>query len=136
MKFTIKLIQIDSWQVIWLRYVMSKVLIIEDQQDICFLLTTLAKQRKIYPDCVQTITEALPLLRTTDYNVIFLDSNSPYGLNTEYIDKLKRYSNSKLFVFTAFGNDEIETLGLQKGAYAFIHKPFSYYDIQQIFQSL
>ncbi|UAY52859.1 response regulator [Ferruginibacter albus] len=115
---------------------MSKVLIIDDQEDICFLLSNILKRNGVSCDTAHTLAQGYSLLETHQYDCIFLDNNLPDGFGIDNIEKIKKQSITKVIMITAFANEVIETSARLKGVDDFIHKPFKILSIQNIVEAL
>ena len=104
---------------------MAKVLIVDDADDICFLLTHILKGIGIHADSAYTLSDAFIALNKNDYTIILLDNHLPDGLGIDNIERIKKSSpGSKVIIITA-SNNENKTIALQRGADFFIGKPFS-----------
>jgi CheY-like chemotaxis protein len=102
-------------------------LIIDDEMDICYLLSSILHQKNIQTVFAGSLAEADKVLQTNPgIYFIFLDNHLPDGLGISYISRLKKnFPSSRLIMITA--NDT--TLDRQKaeidGADFFIGKPFT-----------
>lgn len=79
-----------------------KVLIIDDELDICYLLSGILKQKKIKTSYVNTLTEAVAALRNDTPALLFLDNNLPDGVGLDFIRHIKHnYPIVKIIMITA-----------------------------------
>ncbi|UAY53071.1 response regulator [Ferruginibacter albus] len=115
---------------------MSKVLIIDDQEDICFLLSNILQRNGVLCDSAHTLAQGYTLLETHQYDGIFLDNNLPDGFGIDNIEKIKKLGITKVIMITAFANEVMETSARLKGVDAFIHKPFTIFTIQNVVEVL
>ncbi|MBS1742655.1 MAG: response regulator [Bacteroidetes bacterium] len=103
-----------------------KVLIIDDETDICYLLSTLLKQKNLDAEYVNTLSEAAVALKKDTPGIIFLDNHLPDGLGMNFIEYIKlHYPASKIIMITAHDTDADRQRALKGGADYFIGKPFT-----------
>ena len=102
-------------------------LIIDDESDICFLLSNILKQRNVDANVACSLSEADQLLnRVIAPPVIFLDNHLPDGLGINYISKLKKtFPTTKIVMMTAHDNMSDREKAKGEGVDYFIGKPFS-----------
>jgi len=107
---------------------MSKgtVLIIDDETDICYLLSTLLKQKNLDTHYVNTLSDAALALKKDPPEIIFLDNHLPDGLGVNYISTLKKKCPSSIIVMiTAHDTLADREKATSQGVDFFIGKPFS-----------
>ncbi len=103
-----------------------KVLIIDDETDICYLLSTLLKQKNLDADYVNTLTDAAMILKEKTPEIVFLDNHLPDGLGVNFIEYIKsNYPGVKIVMITAHDNVDDRQKALNEGADYFIGKPFT-----------
>ena len=103
-----------------------KVLIIDDETDICYLLSTLLKQKNLDTDYVNTLTDAALALKKDIPGIIFLDNHLPDGLGMNFIEYIKNhYPSIKIVMITAHDTAADRQRALKEGADYFIGKPFT-----------
>ena len=104
-----------------------KVLIVDDEKDICFLLSTILKQKtggKL--TYVNSLSEATLALEDIRPSLIFLDNHLPDGLGINYLGFIKnKLPNAKIVMITAHDTVTDKKVALSRGADAFIGKPFN-----------
>lgn len=114
-----------------------KVLIIDDETDICYLLSTLLKQKNLEADYVNTLTDAASILKEKTPEIIFLDNHLPDGLGVNFIEYIKsNYPGVKIVMITAHDNVDDRQRALNEGADFFIGKPFTRDVIYQTVEQL
>lgn len=105
---------------------MLTALIIDDENDICFLLSNILRNNKISVDYVNTLGDGKAYLETHEPAVLFLDNHLPDGVGVEFIDYVKQqHASTKIVIVTAHDSPEDRSRALQEGANLFISKPFS-----------
>ena|SRR6476661_9108556 len=103
-----------------------KVLIIDDETDICYLLSTLLKQKNLDTDYVNTLTDAALALKKDTPEIIFLDNHLPDGLGMNFIEYIKsHYPSIKIVMITAHDTAADRQKAMKEGADFFIGKPFT-----------
>lgn len=103
-----------------------KVLIIDDEADICYLLSTLLKQKNLETHFVNSLTEAAMALQQNTPGIIFLDNHLPDGLGMNFIEYIKsHYPEIKIVMITAHDTQADRQKALEEGADVFISKPFT-----------
>ena len=106
--------------------VIHNVLIIEDERDICYLLSNILRQKDIIAECVFTLKDAEITLEENSPELIFLDNHLPDGLGVNFISQIKkRYPATNIVIVTAHDTSADRENALYKGADYFIGKPFS-----------
>lgn len=103
-----------------------KILIIDDEGDICYLLSNLMKQRDLKYEHANTLAQAEIAIKEDTPDIIFLDNHLPDGLGINFIEKIKAsHPQIKIAVITAHDNVSDKKRALKKGADIFIAKPFT-----------
>ena len=103
-----------------------KALIIDDEIDICYLLSGILRQNKLETSCVNSLADAQISLRKDQPSIIFLDNNLPDGKGVEFISKIKKMSpHTKVVMITAFDTYSDRSKAYDEGVDFFIGKPFT-----------
>lgn len=103
-----------------------KALIIDDETDICYLLSRLLRQKNYDTAFVNNLTDANNALKSDPPELIFLDNHLPDGLGMNYIGFIKEhYPKSKIIMITAHDSSDDREKALKNGADFFIGKPFT-----------
>ena len=101
-------------------------LIIDDEEDICFLLTSILKKINIHTTHVHNLRQANTALDEAVPEIIFLDNYLPDGKGIHYIQHIKsKIPAAKIIVITAQDSVAEKSFALQTGADDFIAKPFN-----------
>ena len=104
----------------------EEALIIEDEIDICFLLTGILRKKNLNITFVNTIKEALHSLITLHPAILFLDNNLPDGFGVDLIYKIKKNNPAtKIVMISADDTIADKAKALKAGADIFIGKPFT-----------
>ena len=105
----------------------KKALIVDDEKDICYLLSNILKQKNIQTAIASSLEEAEKMLQSSNsYYFVFLDNHLPDGLG---INKIKRWKEkfplSHFIMITAHDSNEERNKAKRDGADYFIGKPFN-----------
>lgn len=104
----------------------KKILIIEDEGDICLLLNIILKNKEIDLDHVNTIARAKEYLSQEKPSVILLDNKLPDGRGLDFISYIREnYPEIKIVMITGDLAASAEELALSQGADVFLEKPFT-----------
>jgi len=105
---------------------MSKALIIDDEIDICYLLSSIIRSKNLQASYVNSLSEAVDVLEKLKPEIIFLDNHLPDGLGVDFIKQIKNfYPSVKIVMITAFDNFSERAKAFSNGADVFITKPFT-----------
>ncbi|HET6996100.1 MAG TPA: response regulator [Chitinophagaceae bacterium] len=104
-----------------------KVLIVDDEMDIRFLLGAILLKKNIQTVFASSLSEADNILENKgNFDCIFLDNLLPDGLGVNHIRQIKRkYPQAKIVMITAHDNQTDRQKATTEGADYFIGKPFS-----------
>jgi DNA-binding response OmpR family regulator len=112
-------------------------LIIDDEYDICFLLSRILRNNSLDVQFVNSITEGKSYLDKLSPNVLFLDNHLPDGYGIDFIKYVKKeHPETKIVMVTAHDTTEDRKRALQEGADVFISKPFSAAEIKTAIQQV
>lgn len=101
------------------------ILIIDDEEDLCWLLSNSLTGKGYNVSTANTISEAVPCLREAP-DLIFLDLKLPDGDGMDLLPKIKRITPDTLVVIiSAYGSEERRLDAKKKGVHSFIDKPLS-----------
>ncbi|MGK2863388.1 MAG: response regulator [Chitinophagaceae bacterium] len=101
-------------------------MIIDDDDDLGQILTSILESRKVYAMTVNSLDEAESYLTYLKPTVIFLDNNFPEGLGINFIRKIKSYDEEiKIIMMTADQSAWIREKAVEEGIDYFLRKPFS-----------
>ena len=105
----------------------KRALIVDDETDICYLLSNILKQKNIQTVFAGSLAEADKMLQSPDYfYYVFLDNHLPDGLGINQIKRWKeRFPSIHLIMITAHDSYEERKKASTDGADSFISKPFS-----------
>src|SRR5215218_6941740 len=103
----------------------KKVLIVEDEADMCLLLNLLVHGEDMELDHVQNLVAADEYLQKEVPSVIILDNKLPDGYGVDFITYLKKkYPAVKIIMISGFDASAVD-VALENGADIFLEKPFT-----------
>jgi len=112
-------------------------LIIDDEYDICFLLSRILRNNHLDVQFVNSITDGKSYLSKHNPSVLFLDNHLPDGYGIDFISYVKKeHPHTKIVMVTAHDTTEDRKKALQEGADVFISKPFSAAEIKTAIQQV
>ena len=102
----------------------KKVLIVDDEADICELIEITLMRMGITSQSALNITDAKILLDTEPFDLCLTDMNLPDGNGIDLVDHVqKNFNDLPIAVITAHGNMESAVKALKAGAFDFVSKP-------------
>ncbi len=106
-----------------------KVLIVEDEGDLCLLLNLLLDGNNMEIDHVPTLAKAGEYLLQEQPSIVLLDNRLPDGFGIDYIGAIKeKYPATKVIMISGLGS-AAKDVAIENGADDFIEKPFTKADI-------
>lgn len=103
----------------------KKVLIVEDEGEMCLLLNILLDGREFELEHVKNLTSADEYLQQEKPAVVILDNKLPDGFGVDFISFIKaKYPAIKIIMISGF-DSSVKDVALQNGADVFLEKPFS-----------
>lgn len=114
---------------------MSRVLVVDDEVEICLLVTQYLRKLGYEVTYSLSIAEAMGKISATPYDLLFVDLNLADGSGYDVIKALRESNvDTKVIVISAYDNERLRAL--QKGASLFLAKPFSKKAIDESLQKL
>ncbi len=111
----------------------STVLIIDDEPDICELLSITLKRMDLKTDTCGDLSSARSLLESNAYDLCLTDMKLPDGNGLDLVDWMQKHVPSiPVAVITAHGNVEAAVKALKLGAFDFVSKPLDLKDLRSI----
>ena len=107
-------------------YEKLKALIVDDEIDVCYLLSSILKYRNLQASYVNSISEAKRVLREDHHSIIFLDNHLPDGFGVNFIREIKKLDPGiKIIMITAQDTNNDKNEAYEQGVDQFIGKPFT-----------
>lgn len=104
---------------------MYKILIIDDDKNLCMLLKKAVITEKIEADCCYTGKDGVDMIANENYQLIVLDVMMPGMNGFETLEKIRGISNIPILMLTARNDSGSKVKGLRLGADDYLTKPFN-----------
>lgn len=103
----------------------KKVLIIEDEGDMCLLLNIMLNGKDMELDHVKKLAAAEEYLQKVQPEVVILDNKLPDGFGIDFISFIKQnYPSIRIIMISGF-DGSAKDVALENGADIFLEKPFT-----------
>lgn len=104
---------------------MYKVLIVDDDKDLCALIKQSLIYEKIKADYCYSGVSALSKIKSTDYQLVILDVMMPGIDGFETLERIREISSVPILMLTSKNSSSSKVLGLRSGADDYLTKPFN-----------
>jgi two-component system, OmpR family, response regulator len=109
---------------------MEKVLIVDDEVDICYFLLRNINKQNFLASYVNTLGEARVVLDKQRPNILLLDNHLQDGFGADFaIEVKKNYPAIKIVMITAHDTENDRSLAINNGIDYFLSKPFMMADV-------
>src|ERR1700738_1738062 len=109
------------------------VLVVDDEPDLCELLSLTLQRMDLSPRTANTIAAAQRMLKAERYDLCLTDMQLPDGNGLELVQWIQQYSPEvPVAVITAHGNMETAVRALKLGAFDFVSKPLDLSGLRQL----
>jgi len=109
---------------------MAKILIVDDDHMVCESVTALVSSHGHHAACAGRLRQAIELLRSEPYDLVFLDVNLPDGSGLDEVAAIRRLPGSpEVVIVTGVEKPDGAELAIRSGAWDYVAKPLS---VQQI----
>lgn len=103
----------------------KKVLIVEDEGDMCLLLNIVLNGKGLELDHVKSLVGADEYLKKEQPAVLILDNKLPDGFGVDFITYVKKnYPSIKIIMISGY-DGSAKDVALENGADVFLEKPFT-----------
>jgi two-component system OmpR family response regulator len=103
----------------------KKILIIEDEGDMCLILNIMLTGKEMELDHVKNLAAAKEYLNNEQPSVIILDNKLPDGMGVDFISFVKQKHPDVKIVMISGYSDAAKDIALDNGADKFLEKPFT-----------
>src|ERR1700688_2481024 len=112
------------------------VLVVDDEPDLCELLSITLQRMDLNPRTASTVAEAQRLLKTERFDLCLTDMRLPGGDGLGLVEWMQQYTPSvTVAVITAHGNMELAVRALKLGAFDFVSKPLDLTGLRKLVAS-
>ena len=113
------------------------VMIVEDEKDLCLMLSYILKKQNFFPSCVNSLKEAVHQIKKFKPEILFLDNHLPDGSGSDFIGQLKKLCPlTKIIMMTAHDSPKEINKAFTKGADYFTINPFNSATIQNMLNNI
>ncbi len=110
----------------------KNILVLDDEQDLCWLLSNLLKGKGYNVSSANTIREGIARLKEMP-DLVFLDLKLPDGDGMDVLPVIKEATpQSMIVIISAYGSEEKREEAEDKGVCGFIDKPFTQEKVLEI----
>lgn len=114
---------------------LKRVLIVDDEADICLLLSGLLRRLGYQPTCAHFLEEGRRCIGSEQFDAVFLDLNLPDGLGFDLLPLIKQDGPAtKVVMISAFDGLAERNRATEQGADYFMGKPFTRKTVEQALQ--
>jgi len=103
---------------------MNRILVIDDDKELCDLIRRSVLQESIEADCCYSGREGLAKLREAEYQLVILDVMMPGYDGFETLEQIRRESSLPILMLTSKNDSVSKVRGLRAGADDYLTKPF------------
>ena len=115
---------------------MDKILIIDDDRELCALIKRSVQSEHIEADFCNTGKEGLQKLKEQEYQLVVLDVMMPDMNGFQVLQKIREKNNVPVLMLTAKSDEEDKVSGLRLGADDYLTKPFGISELMARVNSL
>lgn len=115
---------------------MNRILVIDDDQELCTLIRRTVLQEDIDADCCYAGRIGLEMLKENAYQLIILDVMMPGFDGFETLEQIRKESSIPVLMLTAKNDSISKVRGLRNGADDYLTKPFDMEELQARIVSL
>lgn len=113
---------------------MEKVLIIDDEVDICYFLTKNLNRKNYFASYVNNLKDARLAFDKQQPSILLLDNHLPDGLGLDFAQEVKlNHPEIRIVMFTAHDTPKDQSIAINRGVDYFLSKPFM---MTQIFEAI
>jgi len=116
--------------------VRHKILVIEDEGEMCLLLNLILDGQGLAVDHVKTLSAAKDFLEKESPSLVLLDNRLPDGLGVDFISYIKKSFPGVKIIMISGVDPEAADAALEIGADSFLAKPFTKKQLHESIQHL
>jgi DNA-binding response OmpR family regulator len=114
----------------------QKILIVEDEGDLCLILEMILHRKDVMIDFVKNIAAAKEYVKRSAPDLILLDNRLPDGLGIDFIPLARHLHPEVKIIMISAKAGAVKELALYNGADLFLKKPFSRLELLRCVDSL
>lgn len=110
-----------------------KILIVDDEPDICYFLSTNLTKRGFITSSSNTLSDAENAIRDRQPEILLLDNHLPDGMGIDFLNKVSaEYPDIKVIMITAHDSPQDRAKAFTNGSSFFLSKPFTIAAVNQV----
>lgn len=103
----------------------KKILIIEDEGDMCLLMNIILDDEQMVLDHVKSLSSAAAYLQSEKPDVVLLDNKLPDGFGVDFLKVIKKIAPSARIIMITGFDPSAGDVAMENGADIFLTKPFT-----------
>ena len=116
---------------------MNKVLIVDDEEDICYFLKRNLDRKNFQASFANTLKDAELALELQHPGILLLDNHLPDGLGIDFALKVKKnHPEIKIVMITAHDTQNDRSMAQNNGIDYFLSKPFMMNEVYRALESV
>ncbi len=113
------------------------VLVVDDEVEICLLLSGMLKNKGMQVSCAHSLEEARGFLKRDQFDLLFLDLNLPDGLGFHLLDDaVSDQGRIKFVIISAYDGNSERKRAESIGVSYFLPKPFNRKMVTDVLQRI
>ena len=114
----------------------ESVLVIDDERDLCDLISMVLKKEGFLVACAHSLAEAAEML-SNNPDIVLLDNNLPDGAGLAYLQMHPvEFMNSYVVMISADPSIELQKKAFHEGIRNFLPKPFAMSKMKEILKAV
>lgn len=110
---------------------MARILIIDDDEDMCYTLSGIARHEGHHTSCAYNLGEGKMKASQGAFDLVFLDVMMPDGNGLDALPKIRKASSRpEVIIITAEGDPDGAEMAIRNGAWDYLQKPFTIKEMQ------
>lgn len=103
----------------------KKVLIVEDEGDMCLLMNIILNDEQMELEHVKSLSGAAAYLQQEKPDIVLLDNKLPDGFGVDFLSVIKKVSPSSRIIMVTGFDPSAGDVAIENGADEFLTKPFT-----------
>jgi len=116
---------------------MVSILIVEDDEEMGFLLRDFVEEEGYKADAVMNGYEAFRKLVKEPFDLVITDIRMPGLTGLDILPRIRKLQPGiPIIVITAFGSEEVHRKALERGATAYLEKPIHFQHLRELIHKM
>ena len=109
----------------------QKLLIIEDEGEMCLLINLLLDDKELDIEHVKTLSAAVEYFQQHAPDVVLIDNRLPDGFGIDFITFVKQHYPKTRIIMITGADASVKDVAIENGADIFLEKPFTKTELTQ-----